>query len=98
MGNRTPLNFFDVGSVNKHRYRVEVIEAYVRLFRAAVGPDFMHKGDNSKIHGANNVEDFLEEGDIRRTNWSSMSPELNLKKHIYNKFTCYITCINSRMV
>lgn len=82
MANRTPLNFFDAGSVNAHRYRVDVFEAYVWLFRVSVGPDFMYMDDNSKIHVANIVEDFLEEGDIRRKNWSSMSPELNLIKHV----------------
>ena len=45
---RTPLHVFDNGSVNAQRYRQEVLEPYVRLFRGAVGPEFIFMDGASK--------------------------------------------------
>ncbi|GFT34449.1 transposable element Tcb2 transposase [Trichonephila clavipes] len=41
------LHFFDTGSVTAQRYRDKVLEPYVRLFRGAVGPDFIFMDDNA---------------------------------------------------
>ncbi|GFU84797.1 transposable element Tcb2 transposase [Trichonephila clavipes] len=41
MDGLTDLKFLDTGSVTAQRYRDEVLEPYVRLFRGAVGPDFI---------------------------------------------------------
>ena len=43
----TPLHVFDNGSVNDQRYRQEVLEPYVSLFRGAVGPEFIFMDDNA---------------------------------------------------
>lgn len=66
LGSRTPLHVFDAGTVNAHRYRDEILEAYVRLFRGAFGPDFMFMDDNARPHRALIIDDFLEEENIRR--------------------------------
>ncbi|GFV49606.1 transposable element Tcb2 transposase [Trichonephila clavipes] len=58
MDGRTDLHFFDTGSVTAERYRDEVSEPYVRLFRGAVGPEFLFMDDNAPCHRA--VLDFLE--------------------------------------
>lgn len=47
---RTPLHVFDRGTVTSVRYRDEVLEPYVRLFRGAVGPDFILIDDNARPH------------------------------------------------
>ncbi|GFY19332.1 transposable element Tcb2 transposase [Trichonephila clavipes] len=63
MDGRTDLHFFDTGSVIAQRYRDEVLEPYVRLFRSAVGPDFIFIDDNAPCHRAVLIDDFLETKD-----------------------------------
>ncbi|KFM63642.1 Transposable element Tcb2 transposase, partial [Stegodyphus mimosarum] len=46
MDGRTDLHFFDTGSVAGQRYRDEILQPYVRLFRGACGPDFIFMDDN----------------------------------------------------
>ncbi|GFV35262.1 transposable element Tcb2 transposase [Trichonephila clavipes] len=60
MDGRTYLHFFDTGSVTPQRYRDEVLEPYVRLFRSAVGPDFIFMDDNAPYHRAVLIDDFLK--------------------------------------
>lgn len=43
---RTPLH----GSVNAQRYRQEILQPYVRLFRGAAGPEFVFMDDNARPH------------------------------------------------
>ena len=45
---RTSLHVFDNGSVNAEKYRQEVLETYVLLFRGAVGPEFIFMSDNAR--------------------------------------------------
>lgn len=42
------------------RVEANVLEAFVRLFCGAVGPDFTFMDDNMKSHRAYTVNDFLE--------------------------------------
>ncbi len=44
---RTSLHVFDRGSVTGVRYRDEVLEPYVRLFRGAVSTEFILMDDNA---------------------------------------------------
>ncbi|GFY27143.1 transposable element Tcb2 transposase [Trichonephila clavipes] len=66
MDGRTDLHFFDTGSVTAQRYRDEVLESYVHLFRGAVGPDFIFMDDNVPFHRAVLIDDFLETENIQR--------------------------------
>ena len=59
------------------RYRVEVLAPHVRLFRDAVGPDFVLKDDNARSHRAHVVDDFLETEDIARMDWPARATDLN---------------------
>ncbi|GFW06190.1 e3 ubiquitin-protein ligase HUWE1 [Trichonephila clavipes] len=54
----TDLHFFDMGCATAPRYRDEVLEPYVRLFRGAVDPDFIFMDDNAPCHRAVLIDDF----------------------------------------
>ncbi|KFM64736.1 Transposable element Tcb2 transposase, partial [Stegodyphus mimosarum] len=71
---RTPLHVFDRGSVTSVRYRDDVLEPYVGLFRGAVGPEFILQDDNARPRRAFLVDEFLESEDIRRINRPARSP------------------------
>ncbi|GFX92540.1 transposable element Tcb2 transposase [Trichonephila clavipes] len=73
----TYLHFFDTGSVTAQRYSDEVLEPYVRLFRGAVGPDFIFMDDNARCHRAVLIDDFLETENIQRMSWPANSPDIN---------------------
>ncbi|GFX30696.1 transposable element Tcb2 transposase [Trichonephila clavipes] len=78
MDGRTDLRFFDMRYVTAQRYRDEVLEPYVRLFRGAVGPDFIFMDDNAPCHRAVLIDDFLETENIQCMLWPANSPDLNL--------------------
>ncbi|GBM33220.1 hypothetical protein AVEN_28213-1 [Araneus ventricosus] len=63
---RTPLHAFERGTVTGVRYRTEILEPYVRLFRGAAGPEFILMDGNARPHKALLVDEFLESEDIRR--------------------------------
>ncbi|GFV17634.1 transposable element Tcb2 transposase [Trichonephila clavipes] len=50
MDGRTDLHFFDTGSMTAQKYRDEVLEPYVHLFRGAIGPDFIFMDNNAPCH------------------------------------------------
>ncbi|GFY31236.1 transposable element Tcb2 transposase [Trichonephila clavipes] len=47
LGSRTDLHIFDAGSVNGTRYCNEILLPYVRLFRGAMGLQFLFMDDNA---------------------------------------------------
>ncbi|GFW63361.1 transposable element Tcb2 transposase [Trichonephila clavipes] len=60
LGSRTDLHIFDAGSVNGTRYCNEILLPYVRLFRGAVGPQFLFMDDNAPCHRTVAAEQLLE--------------------------------------
>ncbi|GFT41342.1 hypothetical protein TNCV_628821 [Trichonephila clavipes] len=50
LGSRTDLHIFDAGSVNGTRYCNEILLPYVRLFRGAMGLQFLFMDDNAPCH------------------------------------------------
>ncbi|GFT84432.1 transposable element Tcb1 transposase [Trichonephila clavipes] len=50
LGSRTDLHIFDAGSVNGTRYCNEILLPYVRLFRGAMGQQFLFMDDNAPCH------------------------------------------------
>ncbi|GFY23305.1 transposable element Tcb2 transposase [Trichonephila clavipes] len=66
LGSRTDLHIFDAGSVNGTRYCNEILLPYVRLFRGAMGMQFLFMDDNEPCHRTVAAEQLLESEDIER--------------------------------
>ncbi|GFW76431.1 transposable element Tcb2 transposase [Trichonephila clavipes] len=81
LNGRTELHIFDRGSVIGDRYCEEVLLPHVRLFRGAIGPDFIFMDDNARPHWTLAVEKLLESEGITRMDWSAYSPDLNPIEH-----------------
>ncbi|GFV58941.1 transposable element Tcb2 transposase [Trichonephila clavipes] len=60
LGSRTDLHIFDAGSVNGTRYCNEILLPYVRLFRGAMGLQFLFMDDNAPCHRTVAAEQLLE--------------------------------------
>ncbi|GFW14596.1 transposable element Tc1 transposase [Trichonephila clavipes] len=60
LGSRTDLHIFDVGSVNGTRYCNEILLPYVRLFRGAMGLQFLFMDDIAPCHRTVASEQLLE--------------------------------------
>ncbi|GFV39039.1 transposable element Tcb2 transposase [Trichonephila clavipes] len=60
LGSRTDLHIFDAGSVNGTRYCNEILLPYVRLFRGAMGLQFLFMDDNAPCHLTVAAEQLIE--------------------------------------
>ncbi|GFX83883.1 transposable element Tc1 transposase [Trichonephila clavipes] len=60
LGSRTDLHIFDAGSVNGTRYCNEILLPYVRLFRGAMGLQFLFMDENAPCHRTVAAEQRLE--------------------------------------
>ncbi|GFU95158.1 transposable element Tcb2 transposase [Trichonephila clavipes] len=66
MNSHTDIHFFDKGSLTAQRYRDEVLEPYVHLFRGAVCSDIIFMDDNASCHRTMLIDEFLETENIQR--------------------------------
>ncbi|GFT02488.1 transposable element Tcb2 transposase [Trichonephila clavipes] len=60
LGSRTDLHIFEAGSVNGTHYYNEILLPYVRLFRGAMGMQFLFMDDNAPCHRTVAAEQILE--------------------------------------
>ncbi|GFV53352.1 transposable element Tcb2 transposase [Trichonephila clavipes] len=84
LGSRTDLHIFDAGSVNGTRYCNEILLPYVRLFRGAMGLQFLFMDDNAPCHRTVAAEQLLESEDIKRMDWPARSLDLNPIEHVWD--------------
>ncbi|GFU04907.1 DDE_3 domain-containing protein [Trichonephila clavipes] len=80
---RTDLHVQSV-RMTGHIYRDVILEHHVRLFRGAMGAEFLFLDDNARPHRANIVDECLPSEDITRIDRPAYSPDLNSIEDVWN--------------
>ncbi|GFT37953.1 transposable element Tcb2 transposase [Trichonephila clavipes] len=81
---RTDLHIFDAGLVNGTRYCNEILLPYVRLFRGAMGLQFLFMDDNAPCHRTVAAKQLLESEDIERMDLPAPFLDLNPIEHVWD--------------
>ncbi|GFY24617.1 transposable element Tcb2 transposase [Trichonephila clavipes] len=83
LGSRTDLHGQSV-TMTSRIYRDVILEQHVRLFRGAMGAEFLFMDDNARPHLANSVDECLQSEDITRRDWPAYSLDLNPIEHVWD--------------
>ncbi|GFU69583.1 transposable element Tcb2 transposase [Trichonephila clavipes] len=83
LGSRTDLHGQSV-TITGHIYRDVILEQHVRLFRGAMGAEFLFMDDNARPHRANIVDECLQSEDITRMDFPAYSMDLNPIEHAWD--------------
>ncbi|GFV04894.1 transposable element Tcb2 transposase [Trichonephila clavipes] len=83
LSSRTDLHVHSV-TMTGHIYGDVILEQHVRLFRGAMGAEFLFMDDNARPHRANIVDECLQSEDITRMDCPVYSPDLNPIEHVWD--------------
>ncbi|GFV10453.1 transposable element Tcb1 transposase [Trichonephila clavipes] len=83
LGSRADLHVQSV-TMTGHICRDVIMEQHVRLFRGAMGAEFLVMDDNARPHRANIVDECLQSEDITRMDCTAYSPDLNTIEHVWD--------------